>query len=90
MQQRLPYRGRSRFTDVLVRDALYQQLSQGRRALLHQQVGQALETVHADDLDPHLTKLGHHFLHWFRSVTRVLWSGVEGRACLRPLPRPAR
>lgn len=62
----------------------------GAAALLHQQVGQALETVHADDLDPHLTKLGHYFLHWFRSVTRVLWSGVEGRACLRPLPRPAR
>jgi DNA-binding SARP family transcriptional activator/tetratricopeptide (TPR) repeat protein len=51
-----------RFSHVLVRDALYRQLSGPRRARLHHQIGEALEERYADDPNPRLTELAHHFL----------------------------
>jgi YVTN family beta-propeller protein len=54
--------GRFRFAHVLIRDALYESLPPSRRAELHHEAGEALETQHAHDLDPHLAELAHHFL----------------------------
>ncbi len=54
--------GRFRFAHVLIRDALYESLPPSRRAELHHEAGEALETQHAYDLDPHLAELAHHFL----------------------------
>lgn len=53
---------RYRFSHILVRDALYRQLSGPRRALLHQRIGETLEERYADDLKPRLAPLAHHFL----------------------------
>jgi DNA-binding SARP family transcriptional activator len=53
--------GRMRFAHALIRDAAYHALPRARRVELHQRVGEALETVHAADLDPHLAELAHHF-----------------------------
>ena len=53
--------GRMRFAHALIRDAAYQTLSRARRVDLHRRVGEALEAVHAADLDPHLAELAHHF-----------------------------
>ncbi|MGH8907008.1 MAG: hypothetical protein ACRD0K_10930 [Egibacteraceae bacterium] len=53
--------GRYRFCHVLVRDALYRQLG-ARRALLHHQVGEALEGLYAGDLEPRLAELASHFV----------------------------
>jgi tetratricopeptide (TPR) repeat protein len=55
-------RGRARFSHVLVRDTLYDQLGAARRARLHRRVGEALEELYAGDLDSHLAELAHHFL----------------------------
>jgi hypothetical protein len=49
------------FAHALTRDALYLQLSRRRLARVHQQVGEALEVVHAAALGPHLAELAHHF-----------------------------
>ena len=53
--------GRLRFAHALIRDAAYHRLTSGRRARLHRQVGEALESLYASDLDAHLAELAHHF-----------------------------
>ena len=59
--------GRLRFAHALIRDTLYEGLQPGRRMQLHQQVGVALEALYADDADPHLAELAHHFLEAARA-----------------------
>jgi DNA-binding SARP family transcriptional activator/tetratricopeptide (TPR) repeat protein len=49
--------GRMRFSHVLVRDVLYDDLSRLRRPRLHGRVGEAIEAVHPDDVDA----LSYHF-----------------------------
>ena len=53
--------GRLRFGHALIRDTLYDELTGPRRLRLHQQAGEALEAVHAADLEPHLAELARHF-----------------------------
>jgi tetratricopeptide (TPR) repeat protein len=53
--------GRVRFSHVLIRDALYYELGASWRMQLHRQIGDALETLYADDLDRHLAELAYHF-----------------------------
>ncbi|MGH3994830.1 MAG: ATP-binding protein, partial [Pseudonocardiaceae bacterium] len=52
---------RYRFRHALVRSALRDGLSRSRRARLHLAVGEALEAVHANQLDEHAAALAHHF-----------------------------
>jgi DNA-binding SARP family transcriptional activator len=53
--------GRLRFSHGLVRDVLYDQLSPGRRARMHRRIGETLEIIYAEDPEPHLAELCHHF-----------------------------
>ena len=55
-------RGRLRFAHVLIRDTLYEGLTAARRIQLHREVGETLERVHADDLEPHLAEIALHFV----------------------------
>jgi DNA-binding SARP family transcriptional activator len=50
-----------RFTHELVRRAVYDRITRTRRAELHLSAGEALEQVHATDLDRVLAELAHHF-----------------------------
>ena len=50
-----------RFSHTLLRDALYEDLPTARRRQLHREVGEALERLYADDPDPQLAELAHHF-----------------------------
>ena len=52
---------RMRFAHALIRDAAYHRLTRARRIELHRRVGEALEVIHAAELDPHLAELAHHF-----------------------------
>ncbi|HEU6443562.1 MAG TPA: BTAD domain-containing putative transcriptional regulator [Gaiellaceae bacterium] len=52
---------RLRFEHVLIRDALYDDLTATRRIRLHRQVGEVLEALYANDPEPHLAELAHHF-----------------------------
>ncbi|MDQ1465741.1 MAG: hypothetical protein QOH10_156, partial [Actinomycetota bacterium] len=49
------------FAHALVRAALYDLLSESRRVRLHLRVGDAIERVHADHLDEHLSELAYHY-----------------------------
>ena len=50
------------FSDVLVRDVLYEGVGPLRRKKLHRVVGCALEEAYAKDVDEHLGELAAHFL----------------------------
>jgi integrase len=54
-------RGRLRFGHALIRETLYEGLTTPRRVQLHRQVGNALEALYAQDPEPHLAELAHHF-----------------------------
>jgi class 3 adenylate cyclase len=60
-ERRGDHAGTYDFTHALIRQTLYGELSTPRRVLLHRQIGRALEEVHADNLEPHLAELAHHF-----------------------------
>ena len=55
--------GRYRFSHDLVRETLYEDLSPGRRAPLHQRIGHVLEDAHAASIDKHLAELAFHYFH---------------------------
>jgi predicted ATPase len=54
--------GQYAFTHVLIRDALYDELSLDQRARLHAGVGAALEARYASTLERHLARISYHFL----------------------------
>ena len=54
--------GQLRFSHILVRDALYDELSAPRRLRLHRAVAEALEALYARNPEPHLAELAHHYL----------------------------
>lgn len=51
-----------RFVHALVREAIYGQLSAPRRGRLHRAVAEAIQSLHAADLEPHRTELARHFV----------------------------
>ena len=53
--------GRLRFSHILVRDALYEDLSAPRRLRLHRAVAEALETLYAGNPEPHVAELARHY-----------------------------
>ena len=53
---------RLRFSHILVRDVLYDDLSPPRRLRLHRAAGEALEHLHEGSLDARITELAHHFV----------------------------
>jgi class 3 adenylate cyclase/tetratricopeptide (TPR) repeat protein len=56
---------RYRFSHALVRATLYDELTGARRVALHRRVAQAIEVLHANALDDHLSALAHH---WARAA----------------------
>ena len=52
---------RLRFSHALLRDALDEDLSPGERMRLHRRIGETLELLYTDRVDPHLSELAHHF-----------------------------
>lgn len=53
--------GRYYFKHALIRQTLNEELSAPRRALLHHQVGEALERLHGANPEAHLAELARHF-----------------------------
>ncbi len=62
VEQDRTHAGSYRFSHALVRETLYGEVRTGERVQLHRRIAEALETHHADDLEPHLPELAHHFL----------------------------
>jgi DNA-binding SARP family transcriptional activator len=53
--------GRLRFGHALIRDTLYEEIPGTHRARLHLRVAEVLETLYAENVEPHLAELAHHF-----------------------------
>ena len=49
------------FSHTLIRQTLYDELSAPRRVLLHRRIGEVLQELYRNDLEPHLDALAHHF-----------------------------
>ncbi len=49
------------FTHHKIQETIYQSLPRFRRFHLHAQVGAAMETLYADELEPRMGELAHHF-----------------------------
>jgi class 3 adenylate cyclase len=50
------------FAHDLVRATMYEDLAASRRMELHRTVGNVLESLFRDDLDPHLAEIAHHLV----------------------------
>jgi tetratricopeptide (TPR) repeat protein len=80
--------GRLRFTHALIRDTLYESIPAGQRVRLHQQAGEALETLYSQDLGPHLAELAHHFFEAAaggqagKAVSYAEWAGQRAMTLL--------
>lgn len=57
--------GRYRFTHILIRETLYEDLTAAKRMRLHRRVGEVLEEMFASNLEPRLPELAHH---WFKAA----------------------
>jgi class 3 adenylate cyclase len=53
--------GRYSFAHALIREAIYEQLSLTRRAQLHRQIGEAIESVWCEKAEQHASELAYHF-----------------------------
>ena len=54
--------GRWRFSHVLIRDSLYDDVPVPSLSRLHFRIGETLESVHQSDPDIHLSEIAYHFL----------------------------
>ena len=81
--------GRYAFSHALVRETLLAEVPASRRVPLHLELGEALEQVHAGDLDRHLGELAHHFIEAapLGGVDRAVDYATRAAA---PRPRAAR
>jgi DNA-binding SARP family transcriptional activator len=53
--------GHLRFTHVLIRDVLYEEIPATHRIRLHRRVAEVLEELYAKSAEPHLAELAYHF-----------------------------
>ncbi|HEV7807073.1 MAG TPA: AAA family ATPase [Solirubrobacteraceae bacterium] len=75
--------GRYAFVHALVRDTLLSGIGAGERARLHLKAAEALEQLYADDLEPHLSEIAHHYLQSTEDgAQRAVWfaAGAAQRA----------
>jgi predicted ATPase len=54
-------RSRLRFSHVVIRECLYEDLGRTRQIQLHRRTALALETLYGDEARSHLAELAHHF-----------------------------
>ena len=76
---------RMRFAHALIRDAAYHRLTRARRIELHRRAGEALEAVHAAELDPHLAELAYHFYEAAASAEAVAYAARAGARAVAQL-----
>jgi tetratricopeptide (TPR) repeat protein len=58
------------FDHNLIREALYEALSDDQRSTLHAQIGAVLEELQSEEPDAHLTEIAHHYLRAALTDTR--------------------
>ncbi|MGZ6253978.1 MAG: ATP-binding protein, partial [Candidatus Binataceae bacterium] len=71
------------FKHALTQEVAYNSLLIGRRKLLHERVGQALESMFAEQLDDHLSQLADHFRRSDNVSKAVEYLGRAGQQALQ-------
>jgi class 3 adenylate cyclase/predicted ATPase len=71
------------FKHALTQEVAYNSLLIGRRKLLHERAGHALESLFAEQLDDHLGELAHHYSHSDNVAKAVEYLGRAGRQALQ-------
>jgi len=71
------------FKHALTQEVAYNSLLIGRRKLLHERAGQALESMFAERLDDHLGELAYHFSRSDNVSKAVEYLGRAGRQALQ-------
>src|ERR1700737_4772621 len=71
------------FKHALTQEVAYNSLLIGRRKLLHERAGRALESMFADQLDDHLSKLAHHYSRSDNVSKAVEYLGRAGQQALQ-------
>ena len=70
------------FKHALTQEVAYNSLLIEQRKLLHERVGTAIESLYADRLDDHLSKLAHHYSHSGDARKALQYLGRSGRQAL--------
>ncbi|MGZ6966342.1 MAG: ATP-binding protein [Acidimicrobiia bacterium] len=65
------------FGHVIVRATIADGLSRTRRMRLHRKIGEAIERLHADDIDDHVVELAYHYGEVARADARSLPAALE-------------
>src|SRR5258708_32274944 len=71
------------FKHALTQEVAYNSLLIGRRKLLHERAGQALESMFAGQLDDHLARLAHHYSRSDNVSKAVEYLGRAGQQALQ-------
>jgi predicted ATPase len=71
------------FKHALTQEVAYNSLLIGRRKLLHERAGQALESMFAEQLDDHLGQLAHHYSRSDNVSKAVEYLGRAGQQALQ-------
>ena len=76
--------GRYSFAHALVGETLHAEVPAARRAVIHREIGEAIEALHPDEVDERLGHIAHHYLEAGRAVDTERAVDYAVRA-----PRPA-
>ena len=71
------------FTHDKLREYVLHSLPSEDLTALHEQVGQALETVHADDLEQHAAALAYHWSFTANQAKKVRYSILAGESAMK-------
>ncbi len=67
------------FKHALTQEVAYNSLLIQRRKLLHEQIGEAIESLYSSSLDDHLAELARHYSHSDNVTKAVAYLGRAGQ-----------
>ncbi len=71
------------FKHALTQEVAYNSLLIERRKLLHERIGDAIESLYASSLDDHLAELAHHYSHSDNITKAVEYLGRAGQQAMQ-------
>jgi len=71
------------FKHALTQEVAYNSLLIERRKLLHERIGDAIESIYARSLDDHLAELAHHYSHSDSVAKAVEYLGRAGQQAMQ-------
>ena len=81
--------GRYSFAHALVGETLHAEVPAARRAVIHREIGEAIEALYPDEVDERLGHIAHHYLEAGRAVDTERAVDYASRAAARAAERLA-